>query len=240
MKIFFLFFLLIFNSTNVWASDFLTNAQEDFFSPYNTSALSVVEIGTGLTLFTFCLKHEYFQEQIASTKPLGKSSKIGYFLGQAAPNFAYFAVMGTHYLLNNDSKSLERSTLMLKASLYSDAMTEILKRSFNEKRPNGGTLSFPSGHATSAFAFSSVVVMEHSLPLGIAANMMSAFVGFSRMNDNAHYLHDVVAGATVGTMYGVGLYYAQKNRENKFRTNSDIVMIIPIQKGLAGNYLLNF
>jgi membrane-associated phospholipid phosphatase len=83
-------------------------------------------------------------------------------------------------------------------------------------------------------------MMEHSLPWGIAANSMAAFVGFSRMNDNAHFLHDVVAGATIGTMYGMGLYYAQKNRSAEKSSNTSVFILFPTVDGLAGNFSLSF
>jgi membrane-associated phospholipid phosphatase len=148
--------------------------------------------------------------------------------------------MGGDYLLNKDQKSLDRVILMSKATLYSGALTDVIKFTFNEKRPNGSKYSFPSGHTTTAFAFSSVVMMEHSLPLGIAANAMAAFVGFSRMNDNAHYLQDVIAGATIGTMYGMGVYYAQKKREESKEKNTSVFLLMPTDNGLAANYTMDF
>lgn len=239
MKTFLLTFLLLF-SLNTYSSEFLDNAKQDAVSPFNTDAITVLEVGAGLTFATYFLKNTNFEKNIAQDQPLGKSAKIGYTLGQSAPNIAYALIMGGDYLFNKNEKSLEKSILMLKASLYSDAMTEILKRGVGEKRPNGGKLSFPSGHATSAFAFSSIVMMEHSLPWGIAANTMAAFVGFSRMNDNAHYLHDVVAGATIGTMYGVGLYYAQEKREQTKKDVTSIFMLLPTQDGLVGNFSFRY
>lgn len=229
-----------FYSITAHSSEFVENAKEDVISPFTTNAITIFEVGGGLTFLTYFLKKGSFESDIASDQPLGKSAKIGYFLGQAAPNIAYALIMGGDYLINKSELSLERTVLITKATLYSDAMTEVLKRGTNEKRPNGGTLAFPSGHATCAFAFSSVIMMEHSLPWGIAANTMAAFVGFSRMNDNAHYLHDVIAGATIGTMYGVGLYYAQKKREETNKTNTTVFILVPTQAGLVGNLSLNF
>jgi hypothetical protein len=37
------------------------------------------------------------------------------------------------------------------------------------------------------------------------AYSLAGFVAYSRMNDNQHWLHDVLAGATIGTSYGVGI-----------------------------------
>lgn len=240
MKTVNLIFFLFFFSYTSQSSDLFENAKQDVVSPFTTDALTIVEVGGGLTFLTFFLKKGSLQSDIAASQPLGHSAKIGYFLGQAVPNIAYALIMSGDYLLNKNEQSLDRAVLITKATLYSDAMTEILKRGVGEKRPNGGTLAFPSGHATCAFAFSSVIMMEHSLPWGIAANSMAAFVGFSRMNDNAHYLHDVIAGATIGTMYGVGLYYAQKKREETKKVSTTVFMLLPTQDGLVGNISLSY
>lgn len=234
-------FLFLLASLNSYSAEYLQTIKEDILSPYTTEALPLVKIGTGLTLLTYFLKNSSLQPDIAHAKPLGKYSKIGYNLGQLLPNVTYAVLMGGDYLITSNKKSLERMELIVKATIYADMTTELLKRSFNENRPNGGKLSFPSGHATCAFAFASVISMEHTLPWAIAANTMASFVAFSRMNDNAHYLHDVVAGATIGSMYGVGLYYANKNRDHdKNVENPSVFVLVPIRDGIASSYMLNF
>lgn len=70
-------------------------------------------------------------------------------------------------------------------------------------RPFSGHQSFPSGHATQAFAVATVVAMhypewwEQSLSYGAAA-----IVGFARIQQNAHFASDVVAGAGIGWAVG--------------------------------------
>ena len=104
---------------------------------------------------------------------------------------------------------------MLKASAFAGGTTTVLKRVFNERRPDkGDRLSFPSGHSTTAFAFASVVAMEHEWYYGVSAYSLASLVAMSRINDNVHYLHDVVFGATIGITYGVSLYYLQKKNSN--------------------------
>jgi undecaprenyl-diphosphatase len=62
--------------------------------------------------------------------------------------------------------------------------------------------SFPSGHATTAFAAAAAVGMLHPRLrwplLGLAA-----MVGFSRVYLGVHYGLDVLAGAVLGTVVGV-------------------------------------
>ena len=60
------------------------------------------------------------------------------------------------------------------------------------------TTSFPSGHAASAAAFSTAVVMEWPAA-GAAVLPLAAAVGYSRVYVGVHYPGDVLVGATVGT-----------------------------------------
>ncbi|MFN8652457.1 MAG: phosphatase PAP2 family protein [Gemmatimonadales bacterium] len=59
--------------------------------------------------------------------------------------------------------------------------------------------SFPSGHTMTAFALATGVSDEvHSVPVTIGMYTLATGVAWSRMNDNKHWLSDVVAGAAIG------------------------------------------
>ncbi len=63
--------------------------------------------------------------------------------------------------------------------------------------------SFPSGHATQAFAIASVVAAHtENLWLAGGAYGMATLVGLARVERREHYLSDVVAGAFLGTVVG--------------------------------------
>ena len=103
---------------------------------------------------------------------------------------------------------------MFRATLYSGMLTNIIKYTIPETRPNNiGHESFPSGHTTTAFAFASIVAMNHKWYWGVPAFAFASFVGYSRINDNKHYLHDVTVGATIGLSYGLGIYYLDEAKE---------------------------
>ena len=58
----------------------------------------------------------------------------------------------------------------------------------------------------------------------------------SRMNDNAHYLHDVMFGSTIGLTYGLALFYRSQN------VIPPSAMIFPIKNGrrLGLGFATNF
>jgi len=78
--------------------------------------------------------------------------------------------------------------------------TAALKYSINTKRPNGGSHSFPSGHASVAFSGASFLQKRYGWKYGIPAYAAASFVGWSRIESNNHYIKDVLAGAAIGTI----------------------------------------
>ena len=75
---------------------------------------------------------------------------------------------------------------------------EVLKYSVDEQRPNGGYHSFPSGHATAAFAGAGYIGHRYGWDYGAAAEAVALLVGFSRVHTRDHHWYDVVAGAAIG------------------------------------------
>ncbi len=108
--------------------------------------------------------------------------------------------------------------------IASKAITPALKQLTDRRRPNGGTESFPSNHATQAFALATVVSHHYprrwvrTLAYGLAGGVAAA-----RIYHDAHWTSDVVAGAILGSaVAGVVV-----------RTNEGLWRITPIPGGVA-------
>jgi len=78
------------------------------------------------------------------------------------------------------------------------AVTTALKYATHETRPNGGDLSFPSGHTSSSFATAEFMRRRYGWKWGVPFYALAAFVGYSRVESHMHYTHDVIAGAAIG------------------------------------------
>lgn len=96
-----------------------------------------------------------------------------------------------------------------------------IKPVFRRERPPGATTvrthvvrmptsaSYPSGHAASAFAFSTAV--GGGLPQADAALRLAATaVAYSRVHTGVHFPGDVVAGAVIGAGIGAGVHHAAR------------------------------
>lgn len=82
--------------------------------------------------------------------------------------------------------------------------------------PLQGDYSFPSGHATGAFAFASVIASHYdSVWVDVTAYGIAGLVGVARIEQDAHWTSDVVAGALIGGL--VGHHLVEFNREMRAR-----------------------
>jgi PAP2 superfamily len=80
------------------------------------------------------------------------------------------------------------------------AVTEGLKYTVRETRPNGGSNSFPSGHASSAFCGATFIDMRYDATWGVPAYVLAAITGWSRIESEEHFPWDVAAGAIIGVV----------------------------------------
>jgi hypothetical protein len=219
MKYVLAIFLFLTNSAHAWNYQ---NFGSEISSPVTTKASYILLIGSAATL-TFALFEDQvgdpLQKDAVEDKPLGKFSVFGDLAGQLLPNAGYALAQ---YAWGENNRSLG----MIKASGYASLITTSLKYTVREPRPNDHSIknSFPSGHSTTAFAFSGYIWQEHGWKWGIPALVVSSFSAFSRINDNRHYLHDVIGGATIGFSYGLGISMLEKNKI----INEDSISFFPI------------
>jgi len=116
-----------------------------------------------------------------------------------------FGLSGLTYVYGRSSHHLEVARFgrdLFRAEVMNSVLTLGLKYAFNRTRPNGGAYSYPSGHASVAFTAAGVTHAHFGTVWGAVAYVGAAYVGFSRMQENKHYLTDVIAGAILGSYLG--------------------------------------
>lgn len=78
-----------------------------------------------------------------------------------------------------------------------------LKEAFPKTRPDGSDRkSFPSGHASNAFAAAASLTERQGLAVGLPAFAVAGLVGLARVEGKKHYWSDVAVGAGIGTAAG--------------------------------------
>ena len=103
------------------------------------------------------------------------------------------------------ASSWRRLTVNTVASYaLSTAVTWGLKQTVHEWRPDGTDRhSFPSGHATYAFASAHILYKEYgsrSLWYSVAGYGLATAVAIDRVCRSRHHWYDVAAGATIGIL----------------------------------------
>ena len=98
----------------------------------------------------------------------------------------------------------------------------------------GGNASFPSGHATAAFAAATVVTLEthrwwpkstwYVAPIMFGG---ASLVGVARLYTNAHWASDVVMGAGIGTLTGLKVFRYNHVTSPNNRVNRWLLTAVP-------------
>ena len=91
---------------------------------------------------------------------------------------------------------------LVRAQLLSQALTHAIKLSVRRARPDGDTLSFPSGHTATTFASATVLQRHFGWKAGIPAYAVASYVAASRIQGKHHFLSDVAFGAAIGIVAG--------------------------------------
>jgi membrane-associated phospholipid phosphatase len=91
---------------------------------------------------------------------------------------------------------------LVRAEIVNEVLVQAMKVSVRRDRPNGSPYSFPSGHASAAFAFASVLERHLGYRAAWPTLAIAGYVATSRLHDNVHFLSDVVFGAGLGTAVG--------------------------------------
>jgi membrane-associated phospholipid phosphatase len=149
-------------------------------------------------------------------------------------------------ILLRNQKAKETALLCLESVVLSEGITTGIKHLVGRTRPSGNkgtfdfnplkfpppssSLSFPSGHATCAFALSSVIAEQyHNIPLAIALYGWATVVALARVNSNAHFISDVFWGGVIGISVGRSIV-----KFNKKNTSEDIRLDLLSKRDLVG------
>lgn len=87
----------------------------------------------------------------------------------------------------------------------------------DEFAPFSHNNSFPSGHTTQAFTVATVLActFDDQPAVAAVAFALATGVGLSRINDDAHYASDVVAGAILGSWVGYEVVHFNRRRRGE-------------------------
>ncbi len=180
-------------------SAFPKNLGRNFIGVFSGQNLIPFAVGVGVTTAASAFDYRTKDMLQGSCPSCGKT---GATLGGAAvvPMVGALFVAGR---FAPQGKFRAASYDFAQAMIVNGAYTGILKHTVKRDRPDGSdSLSFPSGHASSAFSLATVASHHYGWKLGVPLYALAAGIGLSRIEQDRHHLSDVIAGATLGFVVG--------------------------------------
>lgn len=151
-------------------------------------------------------------------------------------------------LLAKDEQLQKAGLISLGSIFVNTGVTSTLKKAFHRHRPSATTenhefdgpfwkspnASLPSSHTSTAFAVATSVatVYRDSKYVPPIAYGVATLVGLSRINDNAHWVTDVMAGAAIGYLSSKGVGYLYSLTDEKLGKRRQKLLLTP-QIGLT-------
>ncbi len=174
-------------------------------------------VGSAAVILTGVLLDEPVQEASQRSRTPGRDD-FATTVQRFGAEYSW-AVLGGYAVFGLAAKDREAMNVAVDgvlASLFASGIaTPVLKFAVGRARPNEElgdhyftpfsttNQSFPSGHTTQAFAVASVIAAHDShLWVKIVAYGIAGTVGLARIEQNAHWTSDVLAGAILGTAIG--------------------------------------
>lgn len=217
---------------------------KDAISPIPSKSARWILIAGGIAAVTLAIFEDQTdpaQADLAKDRPLGNLSGFADLMGQMVPNAAYVVGMLTYGHFAGEPEAKLAAGRMFRATAMSASLTTALKYTVRERRPDGSTRnSFPSGHSTTAFAFAGTIAAEHGPYWGIPAFSIAGLVAAGRINDNRHFIHDVVGGATIGLAYAFGISERDKREIREGKTTSRFFLPFIIRNAFGLTFASQF
>ena len=185
------------------AKDFPKEVAKSFaalFSAANLRPLVFGSIATGAAVIPEQNVETYFRDH---PEGLESVTEFGEIMGNGlvvSPIVGGLFIAGR---LGGDQRFQSMTYSLAEGLLINGAVTASIKHGVGRTRPNGADdLSFPSGHTSTSFMWATVLSRTYGPKAGIPAYIAASYVGATRLEENAHHLTDVVAGAAIGYLVG--------------------------------------
>lgn len=174
-------------------------------SNWNNAALVGVAFG-GAILIRQDLDERVRQSTARHPNRWGSTTETFGLLGNPEYQVAFLAGSYGYSLWTQDSKLHDVNRSLFSAYALTGATTLLIKVIADTDRPSerwhGGRYGFPSHHASSSFAMAAVLDEHYGARVGIPAYAVAGLIGWSRIDERAHDLSDVLFGAALGYVIG--------------------------------------
>ncbi|HEX6430586.1 MAG TPA: phosphatase PAP2 family protein [Niastella sp.] len=186
--------------------------------PVFWSVLVIMLAFSGASLAFSSAKNIFFQLNTIHTLYLDTFFQNYTLLGDGVFSIAIFLIL----LL---AERIALAMQVITGYLFSGIISQVLKRAIHTPRPHAiisnaeypyfidgftltGMTSFPSGHTTSVFALATLLALNtRNKRVSLIYLITAIITGYSRIYLGQHFLADVVAGALIGVLSALVIYW---------------------------------
>ena len=211
LLVLFLFTSVISQSESAYAENRFTKGEPVLSWVWNKQFLPMVDHATdwreleilGSSIGATIVAHQYdpsiYDHAGNGQLFTSEQTRLGSFIGSGGPGI--IVALGQLWFDTDNGLAHSRALIFTSFTAFSTAVIA------HRDRPNHvNYLSFPSGHTSSAFTTATSLAYAYGPWVGVPAYMLAAYVGASRISDNAHWFSDTVMAA------GLGIYWARASR----------------------------
>lgn len=165
-------------------------------------------LGAGGLLSLVALNNdEYFTEQASA----GGTDQIFAVGGRLGDGFMQAGLAVGTYVVGRMSAKPAVAHIgadLIRAQLVTGVLTHGIKLAVQRQRPDADhesrtkTYAFPSGHASATWTAATVVWRHAGWKAGVPASLLAAYASASRLQQNQHFMTDVLFGAAIGIASG--------------------------------------
>jgi hypothetical protein len=169
---------------------------------------TAVVVAVGGVLGAVALKNDGYLTEHASA---GGTDQVFAAGGKFGSGYTQAGIALGAYAIGRIAKNraaLHIGTDLIRTQALTGLLTHTVKAVARRTRPNGSvdsataTYSFPSGHASGSFATATVLWRHLGWRVGVPSSLLATFASASRLQQNEHYLSDVLVGAAIGIASG--------------------------------------
>ena len=198
------------NSQTV-SSKYMINGFENIIN-YNDSRNIIV---AGLVMSRLGYNYDYYLQEMNETKNIMPKNlaRFGDYWGITNQFILWSSISGIY--------SAEQKRYAMNAFLVNGIVTYSIKFATMRRRPDrSNKRSYPSGHTSNSFLGATIIQNIYGSDIGIPAYLLASITGMSRINDNKHYLSDVIFGAALGV--GIGKAFNHLYEEEIMKIDESI------------------
>lgn len=166
-----------------------------------------------------------------------KFSDFGKLYGNSITPVVLGGGIYSYGLLFRNDNVRETGRMLFEAVLFSAIITDVSKVMFGRSRPytergpyfynmftfDEGSISFPSGHSTIAFAMSTVLSNRiNNIYASIGLYSLSTLTALSRIYSDNHWASDVLLGSAIGYLVGDYISSDKKSDSKKNKVSYHI------------------